>query len=301
MATAAREVTSGRTATGEGIALDDRTGDGERTAALAPSGKRNVLGVLVDVVDYRAVVDRVLDAARHPRPLAVSALAVHGVMTGVRDPEHRYRLNHLDVVAPDGQPVRWALNLLYGTGLADRVAGPTLTGLLCEAAAREGLPVFFYGSSPQTLEPLVVRLASRFPGLQVAGWEPSKFRRMTPRDTLGIIDRIRSSGARITFVGLGCPRQEAFVHRFRDDLGMPAVAVGAAFAVHAGHLRRPPEWVQRAGLEWLSRLAHEPRRLWKRYVVLNPAYLGLLTLQAFDLWRPDPDDVRPPASDLLWA
>lgn len=280
---------------------------GPRDAAGGPRGsaagadKRNVLGVLVDAVDYATVLDRVVRAAHLLHPLSVSALAVHGVMTGVQDPEHRYRLNHLDIVAPDGQPVRWALNLLYGTGLDDTVAGPMLTARLCEAAAGEGLPVFFYGSSPATLGPLAARLTRRFPGLRVAGCEPSKFRPLAPEETGATIDRIRSSGARITFVGLGCPRQEAFVHRFRDELGMPAVAVGAAFDVHAGRLRRPPVWMQRAGLEWLARLGREPRRLWRRYVVLNPEYLGLLALQALALWRPDPDHVRPPASDLVWA
>lgn len=270
-------------------------------AATTAGGKRNVLGVLVDAVDYATVLDRVVEAALEPRPLSVSALAVHGVMMGVQDPEHRYRLNHLDIVAPDGQPVRWALNLLHDTGLDDTVAGPMLTVRLCEAAAREGLPVFFYGSSPATLGPLVARLTRRFPPLAVAGCEPSKFRPLAPRELATTVERIRSTGARITFVGLGCPRQEAFVHRLRDELGMPAVAVGAAFDVHAGLLRRPPRWMQRAGLEWLARLGHEPRRLWRRYLVLNPEYLGLLALQALDLWRPDPGRVRPPASDLVWA
>jgi N-acetylglucosaminyldiphosphoundecaprenol N-acetyl-beta-D-mannosaminyltransferase len=287
--------------TGAGAGAWTEAGAGARTEAEAGADKRNVLGVLVDAVDYATVLDRVVEAAHRPGPLSVSALAVHGVMTGVQDPEHRYRLNHIDIVAPDGQPVRWALNLLHGTGLDDTVAGPMLTARLCEAAASHSLPVFFYGSSPATLGPLVARLTRRFPGLRVAGCEPSKFRPLAPEETAAAIDRIRSSGARITFVGLGCPRQESFVHRFRDELGMPAVAVGAAFDVHAGLLRRPPVWMQRAGLEWLARLGHEPRRLWRRYLVLNPTYLGLLALQALDLWRPDPDHVRPPATDLVWA
>src|SRR4051794_13158231 len=100
-------------------------------------GKRNVLGILMDAVDYESATAKIIAAARHRIPFGVSALAVHGVMTGVQDSEHARRLNQLDLVVPDGQPVRWALNLLYGFGLNDRVYGPTLTIKVCEVAAQE--------------------------------------------------------------------------------------------------------------------------------------------------------------------
>src|SRR5688572_27514599 len=121
-------------------------------------GKKNVLGVMIDAVDYEAAVDRIIQAADEGRPYAVSALAVHGVMTGVDDDEHRYRLNHLDLVTPDGQPVRWALNLLHKTGLRERVYGPLLTLMVIEAAAEHGLPVYFYGSRPEVLDRLVANM-----------------------------------------------------------------------------------------------------------------------------------------------
>ena len=104
-------------------------------------GKHNLLGVQVNAIDYEAAVDRIIQAAHARQSLGVSALAVHGVMTGVLDAEHGYRLNKLDLVVPDGQPVRWALNLLYGTKLNDRVYGPNLTLYVCERAAAEGLPI----------------------------------------------------------------------------------------------------------------------------------------------------------------
>src|SRR5262245_52896927 len=107
---------------------------------MIDQGKRNVLGVLVDAIDYEAAADKVLSAARERRPLALTALAVHGVMTGVQDKAHGARLNGFDVVTPDGQPVRWALNLLHGAGLSDRVYGPTLTLHVLERCATEGLP-----------------------------------------------------------------------------------------------------------------------------------------------------------------
>jgi N-acetylglucosaminyldiphosphoundecaprenol N-acetyl-beta-D-mannosaminyltransferase len=251
-------------------------------------GKRNVLGVLVDAVDYDAAVDRILAAAREGRPYGVSALAVHGVMTGVQDRAHAYRLNHLDMVTPDGQPVRWALNWLHGAGLEDRVYGPTLTLEVCRRAATEELPVFFYGSSEATLRKLRERLPALAPGIRIAGVEPSKFRRTTPEEKREIAERIRSSGAAITFVGLGCPRQEVFAYEYRDALSMPVVAVGAAFDYHAGTLSEPPAWVQRAGLQWFARLVQEPRRLWRRYTVVNARYVLLLVAQKLGLSRPDP-------------
>jgi N-acetylglucosaminyldiphosphoundecaprenol N-acetyl-beta-D-mannosaminyltransferase len=264
-------------------------------------GKRSVLGILVDAVDYDAAVWRIIQAAKDRRPYGVSALAVHGVMSGVMDREQRYRLNHLDLVTADGQPVRWALNLLHGARLSDRVYGPTLTLKLCPLAAADGLPIYLYGSSPDVVDQLRSNLLARFPGLTIAGAEPSKFRRTTPGEKADIVGRIRSSGARITLVGLGCPRQEMFVHEYREALGMPVVAVGAAFDYHAGVMKEPPLIVQTAGLHWLYRLAQQPRRLWKRYVLLNPAYTGLLLLQALRLWRPDPNDSERPAYEMGWA
>jgi N-acetylglucosaminyldiphosphoundecaprenol N-acetyl-beta-D-mannosaminyltransferase len=258
-------------------------------------GKYNVLGVCVDAVDYEGAEERVLAAARDNRPFAGTALAVHGVMSGASDLGQRYRLNHLDLVTPDGQPVRWALRLLHRIELEDRVYGPALTLRLLHRAADEEVPVYFYGSREAVLTSLVQNLRRLVPTLLVAGTEPSKFRPVTSRERSEIALRIAASGARITFVGLGCPRQETFVYEFRPLLDMPLLAVGAAFDYLAGTLKRPPARLQDAGLEWLWRLALEPRRLWRRYVLLNPTYLSLLAAQALGLWHPDPSGVPPPS------
>jgi N-acetylglucosaminyldiphosphoundecaprenol N-acetyl-beta-D-mannosaminyltransferase len=251
-------------------------------------GKRNVLGVQVDAVDYAAAVDKILTAAREQRPLAVTALAVHGVMTGVQDPAHGARLNAFDLVTPDGQPVRWALNSLHHAGLTDRVYGPDLTMLVLKACAEEGLPVYLYGSTADTLERLIGQLHQQLPALKIAGSEASKFRAATPGEPEEIASRIESSGARVVLVGLGCPRQEVFVYAMRQRLNVPLLAVGAAFDYHAGQLRKPPPWMQKRGLEWLWRLGLEPGRLWKRYLLLNPAYLARLGAQKAHLWRAQP-------------
>ncbi|MHB9146725.1 MAG: WecB/TagA/CpsF family glycosyltransferase [Symbiobacteriia bacterium] len=268
---------------------------------MKDEGKQNVLGVLIDAVDYEAAVRRITLAAKQGRGYAVSALAVHGVMTGVGDSVHRHRLNHFDLAVPDGQPVRWALNLLYRTGLSDRVYGPRLMLELCAAAEAQGLPIYLYGSRVETLEPLAGRLRQAFPALIIAGFEPSKFRRTTPAEKGQIVSRIRGSGAKLVFVGLGCPRQEVFAYEYRDELGMPLIAVGAAFDYHAGLSTEPPGWIQRAGLQWLMRLFQHPARLWRRYILLNPAYLGLLAMQRLHLFVPDPAATVAPAEELRYG
>ncbi len=264
---------------------------------MIDGGKRNVLGVLIDEVDYEAAVSRVVAAARDHQPFALTALAVHGVMTGVSDGAHAARLNSFDLATPDGQPVRWALNLLHRAGLAERVYGPALTWQVLEQCAAIGLPVFLYGSTEETLERLTAALTEKLPALKIAGTESSKFRLARPGEPAEIADRIRRSGARLVLVGLGCPRQEEFAYAMRGLLDMPLLAVGAAFDYHSGTLRPPPPWMQRYGLEWLWRLALEPRRLWRRYIVLNPRYVARVAAQLMHLWRPVP--VAPAAEPLV--
>lgn len=264
-------------------------------------GKKSVLGVLVDVVDYEAAATRIIDAAVARRPMAVSALAVHGVMTGVLDKKHRYRLNHFDLVAPDGQPVRWALNLVHGASLPDRVYGPDLMLTVCREAARRGLSIYLYGSRPQVLEALSHNLRARFADLEIAGSQPSRFRRTTVEEKSIIIEGIRASGAALVFVGLGCPRQETWAYEYREPLSMPTLAVGAAFDFHAGVLAQAPPRMQRWGLEWLYRLIHEPTRLWKRYLLLNPLYVFLLFLQITRLAAFDPANVEMPGEEMRYG
>jgi N-acetylglucosaminyldiphosphoundecaprenol N-acetyl-beta-D-mannosaminyltransferase len=264
------------------------------------AGKRNVLGILIDAADYDAALETIFTAAEKRQNLTVTALAVHGLMTGALDRVHQFRLNHLDLLLPDGQPIRWVLNLLYRAGLRDRVYGPNLMKRVCAAAAQRGTPIYFYGTNPETLDSLQIQLAIEHPDIIIAGVEPSRFRRLSPSEKEGVAARILASGARIVFVGLGCPRQETFAYEFRDLLPMPVLAVGAAFPFIAGLLPQAPLWMQNAGLEWLFRLVAEPKRLWRRYLFLNPAYLCLVALQALHVLTFSTEG-RAPTSELLYG
>jgi N-acetylglucosaminyldiphosphoundecaprenol N-acetyl-beta-D-mannosaminyltransferase len=246
---------------------------------MSEAEKKNLLGVLVNSIDRESAADLIIQAALQRRSCAVSALAVHGVMEGVLDPAHLYRLNHLEMVVADGQPVRWALNLLHSAGLRQRVYGPALTLSVLSRAARERLPVYFYGSTEKVLKLLSINLQTKFPGLVIAGVQASTFGRTAPEIAAQTACRIQRSGAQIVFVGLGCPRQEVWAYEFQKRLQMPIVAVGAAFPFLAGTLRQAPQWMQDRGLEWLFRLCAEPRRLWKRYLLLSPMYLFLVACQ----------------------
>jgi len=241
--------------------------------------KKNLLGIQMDALERRQAADAILEAGRQRQPLAVSAMAVHGIMTGVLDRTHRYRLNHVDLLVADGQPVRWALNWIHRVGLKERVYGPSLMHTVLLEAQAEGLPIFFYGCTPQILQLMGAELRKKYPGLQIAGMEPSKFRFLTPDEAADIAAQIRHSGAQILFLGIGCPRQEVWAYEFRSRLDLPIVAVGAAFAFAAGTVPQAPQWMQNRGWEWMFRLCMEPRRLWRRYLLLSPMYIFLVVCQ----------------------
>ncbi len=264
-------------------------------------GRKNILGIQIDAVDYEGAVEAVTNAAQNQQPFAISALAVHGVMTGVLDRVHRYRLNDLEMVVPDGQPVRWALNLLYGAKLPNRVYGPTLTLKVCERAAQEGLPIFLFGGTQELLGLLKSKLEETFPGIQIAGMKASRFRRLDEKERDELVDEIRATGAAITLCGIGCPRQEVWAYEFRKRLSMPVLAVGAAFNFHAGLLPQAPQFVGDYGLEWLYRLIQEPKRLWRRYLYLNPLYISLFFAQYVHLWNPNLKDSDQPTGEILYG
>lgn len=257
-------------------------------------GKFNILGVSVNAIDYDATVKRIIQAAQKNNRFSVTALAVHGLMIGFFDLNFRYQLQQIDIVTPDGMPVRWTLNLLYKTRLKKRVYGPRLMLIVLEHAAQLNLPIYLYGSKPGVLEALKKNLLEWYPQLQIAGSQPSKFRPETIDEQQETVQHIRDSGAKILFVGLGCPLQEKWLYEHLSLLPMPMIAVGAAYDFHSGFSRQAPDWMQMHGLEWLFRLSQEPRRLWRRYLIYNPIYLVLVMLQFLHIYTPDPNKATLP-------
>ena len=246
----------------------------------------NVLGVGVDRLEHRDAVEVTLQAMRAGLPWRISLLAVHGVMGGALHRSRRHLLNRFELNLTCGQPVRWALNLLDSAGLETRVYGPDFTLSLSEAAAREGLTVFLYGSTDEVLDRLEDELGSRFPALVIAGRRASAFRPIPEAEQDEIAAEIRASGASICLVGLGCPRQENFIDAMARRSGVPMAGVGGSFEFIAGTKPSAPAWMKRVGLEWAFRLQSEPKRLWRRFIFLNPLFLALLAAQKAGVWRP---------------
>ena len=239
---------------------------------------REVVGSRVDATSYRDATDRILEWAGMREARYVCVAAVSTVMIGRRDPAFRSITNAADLVTPDGMPLAWALRLLGVSG-ATRVRGTDLTAVVLERAAATDVPVGFYGGEPSALASLVEKARRRWPLLEIPYAYSPPFRELSAEEDERIVREIVDSGARILFVGLGCPKQEVWMAAHTQTVPAVMVGVGAAFDFLAGSKRQAPMVMQRAGLEWLFRLATEPRRLWKRYLTQNPAFLGLLAVQ----------------------
>lgn len=198
------------------------------------------------------------------------------------DPAFRDVLNGAYLVVPDGFPVA-AMLRTQGFRSQRRVPGPDLMLELCREAAERGIRVGFYGSSEECLDLLAHRLPAKIPTLQIAYQYSPPDKTFTNSEDEEIVEKIKESGAQILFVGLGCPKQERWMHAHVHRVGTVMVGVGAAFDFHAGLLQRAPKWMQAVGLEWLYRLAKEPRRLWRRYLKHNPRFVYHATLQVLGL------------------
>jgi N-acetylglucosaminyldiphosphoundecaprenol N-acetyl-beta-D-mannosaminyltransferase len=239
----------------------------------------SVLGSHIDAVDWVPCLDRIFGWAGVRMSRYVCLCNVHSVVTARRDPDFARVIDGADLAVPDGAPLAWCLRR-FGFPRQARIAGPDLMWKACARAAVYGTPVFLCGGTPETLERLATRLACEFPRLRVAGRLSPPFRRLGPAEHAEIVRTIERSGARIVFVGLGCPAQEQWMAACRGALPAVMIGVGAAFDFHAGAVRRAPPWMRDAGLEWLHRLLAEPQRLWRRYLVTNALFLAYLLRDA---------------------
>lgn len=267
---------------GSALLRDGPTTGPPKRSPLAPAlidrGARRVLGMRVDVTSYDASAASILDMAASGSGGMVCVATVHMVMEAYDDPAFQRLVNSADLVTPDGVPLVWALRWLGDPG-AERVYGPDLTPVLCERAAAAGIPVGFFGSTPEVLDAMLARLKARFPALEIAFAHSPPFGPQDPEDDARVTEAIRESGTGILFVGLGCPRQERWMAAHREALPCAMVGVGAAFDFLAGHKRQAPHWMRSSGLEWLFRLGSEPRRLWRRYLIHNPRFVVQLGRQ----------------------
>jgi N-acetylglucosaminyldiphosphoundecaprenol N-acetyl-beta-D-mannosaminyltransferase len=252
--------------------------------------KQLILNVGISKTSYEQVCELCRQWAEErrrgqaPRARYICVTSVHGVILAQDDPEMAKILNSADVVTPDGMPLVWALRS-FGSRRQQRVYGPTLLLEICRKAVSHGHRIFLYGGREETLSELAARLRERFPGLIIAGAFAPPFRPLTADEDLHVQEMIRKSDADVVFVGISTPKQEKWMYQHRHCFpGMTLIGVGAAFDFHAGRTRQAPAWMQRIGLEWLFRLITEPKRLWRRYLLLTPRFLPLWAIQRLRLF-----------------
>jgi N-acetylglucosaminyldiphosphoundecaprenol N-acetyl-beta-D-mannosaminyltransferase len=243
---------------------------------------RYVAGMRVDVLTYDLACETIVSWAGAGESRYVCVSAVNNVVLASEDRAFLDAMNGSDLTTPDGTPLMWALRLL-GAERAERVCGPVLTPEVCEMAARRGIPVGFYGGAPDVLDELVRTVKARSPELRVSYAYSPPFRPLTEAEEATVLDEIAASGCRILFVGLGAPKQERWMAERVEALPCVLLGVGAAFDVVAGRSPRAPTTLQRLGLEWVYRLVHEPRRLWRRYLLGNPRFLWLFGRQLVEV------------------
>jgi len=254
-----------------------------------PPARAPLLGVGVSVINLEmalcVVQGWLAESAHH----YVCVTPAHAVMEARRDPEFRRILNRSGLTTPDGMAIVWLLRL-QGHSHVRRVYGPDVMLAVCEAGLAKGYRHFLYGGAPGVAEELGARLRARFPGLKIVGTITPPFGPMTPGEDTQVVAAINASQADIVWVGLSTPKQERWMADHVGRVDAPVlIGVGAAFDFLSGRKPQAPRWMQRSGLEWLFRLATEPRRLWPRYRQY-PLFALLAAAQLLGLKRYPLDD-----------
>jgi N-acetylglucosaminyldiphosphoundecaprenol N-acetyl-beta-D-mannosaminyltransferase len=232
-----------------------------------------VFGVDLHALEIDDVEECVINAVLERRAMCVSSLASHGVVLARLDRTFGQKVARFEVLPPDGQPVRWLLNILHGLNLKAPVPGTDLMDRLCARCAKDRIGIYLYGSTAYVNEALAARLHMKYPDLEIVGAEPSVFRPLTDAEDEALLSRINNSGCGIVFIGLGCPLQENFASSHASSITAVQVCSGAAFDFIAGAKRRAPLWMRRSGMEWFHRFVLEPRRLALRYCFTNVLFL----------------------------
>ena len=245
----------------------------------------NVLGVGVHDVNLDQSLGEIESAIAAGNKGYVCATGVHGVMEAQKDAQLKSIFNRSLVTTPDGRPTVW-VGRLQGSRTMDQLTGPNLMLSVCELSAKLGYTNFFYGGNTGVADELKQNLCRRFPGLKVVGTYTPPFRKLNSAEEAELISTVARLKPDIFWVGLSTPKQERFmaeyIHRLDTTLMM---GVGAAFDMHTGRIQDSPDWIKRAGLQWAHRLAQEPRRLWKRYLINNPRFIFKIAFQLLGLTK----------------
>lgn len=248
----------------------------------------SVLGVRLDAVQIPEVVREIEGWIEEGKEGGFVAVAnTHVVMESQQDLSFKQLINSADLCVPDGMPLIWC-GRLRGHSLRRRVYGPELMLTFCRETAAKGYRHFFYGGAPDALNELAERLRESCPGIQIAGAHSPPFRPLTREEDDEVIERINRARADVLWVGLGCPKQERWIHDHRRQLKVAAIlAVGQAFDLVSGRKKPAPAWMSEHGLEWLFRFIQEPRRLWRRYLVYNTKFICSVSLELLGVKRFD--------------
>ena len=245
---------------------------------LAHRDRVRVVSLDADVCDHASAVARVAALAERGEGSYVCFGTVHMIMESHDSPEFAAKVNAADMIVPDGMPLVW-IQRLRGRKNANRVRANDLMIMLCDFAEKHSLRVGFYGGKQEVIDGIIERAAKDFPALIIAYAFSPPFRPLTDEEDAEITARINESEPQILFIGLGCPKQENWMAAHKSKLKCVMLGVGASFDFYAGNVKESPEWLGKLGLEWLYRLTQEPRRLWKRYLILNPRFMWLAIRQ----------------------
>lgn len=245
--------------------------------SLATPLHRYILGMRVDLLSPDEYVPLLVDVAKRGTGAYCCVSNVHQCVLAHDDPSFRAVINQADFVLPDSTILLKALSLKHRMGAQPALRGSEMMLALCRAAEAEGVPIGLLGGrDDEVLAELRVRLLAKLPRLQIPFTYSPPFRVATPAENTQLACRIRTSGARLIFVGLGCPKQERWMAENKSRVDGLLIGVGAAFDFISGAVKPSPPWVHKIGLEWLYRLVSEPRRLWRRYLTTSPRFLALL-------------------------
>lgn len=249
---------------------------------LSAEKQINVVGLRVNVGDLETAGRKVLDLVRRGKGGYLCVSTVHMTMEARDHPDFAEIVRGADFVTADGMPMVW-MQKLQGARNAARVRGVDLMQRLFTLAEQENLSVGFYGGRQEVLDEISARLQTEHPNLQISYIHSPPFRALTAAEDAAITAAIEESETDILFVGLGCPKQEQWIWEHTEGSPAVMIGVGAAFDFYAGNIKEAPRWIGKLGLEWFVRLLQEPRRLWRRYILLNPRFIWLATLQLLGL------------------